>query len=165
MAAISALRNYFVSELRQSASQNLSKKDGAVKTAMFFSERFCEADWRKFRNKEAARRPPWLTDGINSRSLCTLIFSVFRADSRQNDGDNPSAPFQEFVPSGVWACIIRLDSFSVCFPPDGARWLPDFLSHLTSNPGSVGNFWKPFVCHLYTAHSVPQEHKFTFGAV
>ena len=43
-AAVSALWNYFVSELRQSASQNLSKKDGAVKTATFFSERFCEAD-------------------------------------------------------------------------------------------------------------------------
>ena len=70
------LLNYFVSELRQSASQNLSKKDGAVKTATFFSERFCEADWRKFRNKEAAREPPWLTDGIDGRSLCTLIFSV-----------------------------------------------------------------------------------------
>ena len=35
-----------------------------------------EADWRKFRNKEAARRPPWLTDGIDGRGLCTLIFSV-----------------------------------------------------------------------------------------
>ena len=68
--------NYFVSELRQSASQNLSKKDRAVKTAMFFSERFCEADWRKFRNKEAALQPPWLTDGIDGRRLCTLIFSV-----------------------------------------------------------------------------------------
>ena len=75
-AAVSALWNYFVSELRQSASQNLSKKDEAVKTATFFSERFCEADWCKFRNKEAARRPPWLTDGIDGRSLCTLIFSV-----------------------------------------------------------------------------------------
>ena len=42
-AAIFALWNYFVSELHQSASQNLSKKDGAVKTATFFSERFCEA--------------------------------------------------------------------------------------------------------------------------
>ena len=70
------LWNYFVSELRQSASQNLSKKDGAVKTATFFSERFCESDWRKFRNKEAARQPPWLTDGIDGRGLCTLIFSV-----------------------------------------------------------------------------------------
>ena len=76
MAAVSALWNYFVSELRQSASQNLSKKDGAVKTATFFLERFCEADWRKFRNKEAARRPPWLTDDIDGRGLCTLIFSV-----------------------------------------------------------------------------------------
>ena len=47
-AAVSALWNYFVSELCQSASQNLSKKDGAVKTATFFSERFCEVDWRKF---------------------------------------------------------------------------------------------------------------------
>ena len=47
-AAVSALWNYFVSELRQSASQNLSKKDGAVKAVMFFSERFCEADWCKF---------------------------------------------------------------------------------------------------------------------
>ena len=75
-AAVSALWNYFVSELRQSASQNLSKKDGAVKTATFFSERFCEADWCKFRNKEAARRPPWHTDGIDGRNLCTLIFSV-----------------------------------------------------------------------------------------
>ena len=70
------LWNYFVSELRHSASQNLSKKDGAVKTATFFSERFCEADWPKFRNKESARRPPWLTDSIDGRSLCTLIFSV-----------------------------------------------------------------------------------------
>ena len=73
---MSALWNYFVSELRQSASQNLSKKDGAVKTATFFSERFCESDWRKFRNKEAAHLPPWLTDGIDGRCLCTLIFSV-----------------------------------------------------------------------------------------
>ena len=70
------LLNYFVSEVRQSASQNLSKKDGAVKTVMFFSERFCEADWHKFRNKEAARWPTWLTDGINGSCLCTLIFSV-----------------------------------------------------------------------------------------
>ena len=70
------LWNYFVSELRLSASQNLSKKDGAVKTATFFSEKFCQADWRKFRNKEAARRPPWLTDGIDGHGLCTLIFSV-----------------------------------------------------------------------------------------
>ena len=62
--------------MRQSASQNLSKNDGAVKIAMFFSERFCEADWRKFRNKEAAHRPPWLTDGIDGGGLCTLIFSV-----------------------------------------------------------------------------------------
>ena len=68
-----------ISELRHSASQNLSKKDGAVKTAMFFSERFFGADWRKFRNKEAARRPPWLTDGIDGRGLCTLIFSVMQA--------------------------------------------------------------------------------------
>ena len=70
------LLNYFVSEVRQSASQNLSKKDGAVKTVMFFSERFCEADWRKFQNKAAARRPTWLTDGINGSCLCTLTFSV-----------------------------------------------------------------------------------------
>ena len=62
--------------MRQSASQNLSKQDGAVKTATFFSERFCEADWRKFQNKEAARQPSWLTDGIGGRGLCTLIFSV-----------------------------------------------------------------------------------------
>ena len=74
------LQNYLVLELGQSASQNLSKKDGAVKTSTFFSERFCEADWRKFRNKEAACRPPWLTDGIDGRgrSLCTFIFSVGR---------------------------------------------------------------------------------------
>ena len=75
-AAESALWNYFVSELLQSATQNLSKKDRAVKTATFFSKRFCEADWRKFRNKEAACQPPWLTDGIDGRGLCTLIFSV-----------------------------------------------------------------------------------------
>ena len=42
----------------------------------FFLERFCEADWRKFRNKEAARQSPWLTDGIDGRRLCTLMFSV-----------------------------------------------------------------------------------------
>ena len=35
MAAVSALWNYFVSELGQSASQNLSKKDGVVKTSTF----------------------------------------------------------------------------------------------------------------------------------
>ena len=39
------LWNYFISELCQSASQNLSKKDGAVKTATFFSERLCVVDW------------------------------------------------------------------------------------------------------------------------
>ena len=32
--------NYFVSELRQSASQNLSKKDGALKIAMLFRKGF-----------------------------------------------------------------------------------------------------------------------------
>ena len=32
--------------LRQSASQNLSKKNIAVLTAPSFLERFCEADWR-----------------------------------------------------------------------------------------------------------------------
>ena len=26
----------------------------------------------------SARRPPWITDGIDGRSLCTLIFSVVR---------------------------------------------------------------------------------------
>ena len=89
---MSALWNYFVSELRQSASQNLSKKDGAVKTATFFSERFCEADWRKFRNKEAARRPPWLTDGIDGRGLCTLIFSVVDTRHSLNRSSAEPAP-------------------------------------------------------------------------
>ena len=27
-------------------------------------------------NKEATRRPPWLTDGIADRGFCTLILSV-----------------------------------------------------------------------------------------
>ena len=39
------LWNYFVSELRQSASQNLSKKNVALLTAPSFLERFCEANW------------------------------------------------------------------------------------------------------------------------
>ena len=69
--------------MRQSASQSLSKKDGAVKTATFFSERFREADWRKFQKKEAACRPPWLTDGIDGHGLCTLIFSVVQTDRRR----------------------------------------------------------------------------------
>ena len=37
---------FFVSELRQSASQNLSKRNGAVLTAPFLLARFREADWR-----------------------------------------------------------------------------------------------------------------------
>ena len=45
------LWNYFVSELRQSASQNLSEKNVAVLTAPSFLERFCEADWRNSETK------------------------------------------------------------------------------------------------------------------
>ena len=36
---------------RQSASQNLSKKNIAVLTAPSFLERFCEADWRNSETK------------------------------------------------------------------------------------------------------------------
>ena len=45
---------------------------------MLFSERFCEADWRKFRNKEAAASLLGLQTVLMaaSRLLCTLIFSV-----------------------------------------------------------------------------------------
>ena len=45
------LWNYFVLELRQSASQNLSEKNVAVLTAPSFLERFCEADWRNSETK------------------------------------------------------------------------------------------------------------------
>ena len=45
------LWNYFISELRQSASQNLSEKNVAVLTAPSFLERFCEADWRNSETK------------------------------------------------------------------------------------------------------------------
>ena len=41
-----------------------------------FRKGFVRLIWRKFRNKEATRRPPWLTDSIDGRGLCILIFSV-----------------------------------------------------------------------------------------
>ena len=38
--------------------------------------------------KEAACRPPWLTDGIDGRRLCTLIFSVVKPGKKLPRGSN-----------------------------------------------------------------------------
>ena len=45
------LWNYFISELCQSASQNLSEQNIAVLTAPSFLEMFCKADWRNSETK------------------------------------------------------------------------------------------------------------------
>ena len=63
------------------------------------------------------------------------------AHSWQNDGHNLSATFLSGVwtteQSGVLACIIRLDSFSVCFPLDGARSLARSLAARFFVPSTV----------------------------
>ena len=72
--------------------------------------------------------------------------------------------------SGVLACIIRLDSFSVCFPLDGARsptgqiFCPISSSLIRDLWAIFGNLCLPLV-HSAFCRGVAQEHKFTFGAV
>ena len=73
-----------VSELGQSASQNLSKKDGAVKTASSFRKGFVRLIGANSETKKLPAKPPWLTDGIDGRRLCTLIFSVACTNDESN---------------------------------------------------------------------------------
>ena len=74
--AVSALWNYFVLELRQSASQNLSKMMELPRQQRSFRKGFVRLIDANSETKKPPARPTWLTDGINGSCLCTLTFSV-----------------------------------------------------------------------------------------